>query len=316
MADDQTFIFEDDKVYAVENGKVLAAANSVEELEEALDKDEDEESSESKESRNIITPTGMKGTILSKTPDMWGLEDTLTVRLENGRIAHYKVADVVEDDEVVESRDPLAELEEVINQDAFADIDSLQERQEALASVKQSARRLILGGVSDADQHRADTIIVHADNELHEIDQRFEQINDESLQKFEAPAPFQTTVVEQGGRADGAGWLDATMNDLAAEADEQDYTKLMDEGPEAFVAEQPTDVIADQGATAFAASAHIKTKTAGVDPVVRDKYEKAWLARVEQVRRAQLSERKATAKKEAKVEHDTQDDAPDESLFL
>jgi hypothetical protein len=315
MASDPTFVFEGDKVYAMQDGKVLAAADDLDELEEKLD---DEESAEDKKkSSRIVTPSGVKGTILGRTPDLWGLDETLTVRLANGRIAHYKVADVVEDTDKPEFVNPINRLQQVIEEDVPADLDSLGERQEALASLKREAHALFSSGLSEEDQNKLDTIIVTADAELSQIDDRLDYINDEAIQRFEPFAPAtEMPVVEQGGRPDGAGWLDTTLEDMATEADQYDYQKFMDEGPEAFVAEQETDVLADQGATQFAAAAAVREKTAGTDPEVREKYEKTWLSRVEDLRREELSTRKETTKKEAAAEKDAHDDAPDESLFL
>ena len=317
MADDPTFVFEDDKVYAMQDGKVIAAADDADDLEEELDNDSDEES-ESKKSSHIVTPTGVKGTILGRTPDLWGLDETLTVRLENGRIAHYRVAEVVElEDEKPEFVNPINRLQSVVEEEVPGDLDSLSDRQEALASLKREAHALFADGMADEDRARLDTIVVTADAELQQIDDRLDYINDESIQRFEAPAPIaQVPVVEQGGRPDGAGWLDTTLEQMTQEADQYDYQKLMDEGPEAFVAEQETDVLADQGATQFAAASFIRERTAATEPEVREKYEKTWLSRVEKLRRAELSTRKEQTKKEAAAEKDAQDDAPDDSLFL
>jgi hypothetical protein len=314
MAPDMTFVFGDDKVYAMADGQVVAASDDLDELEDELDEDE-EEAPKKKASSTIVTPGGLKGTILGRTPDMWGLSETLTVRLENGRIAHYAFADVTEAEDE-EKRSPIDSLEEELSDDVPGDRDSLEKRKEQLSSLKRQAHTLVVGGLSDGDMGRIDRLVIEADAELAEIGERVDMLDAQAADEFQPPAPFDINVVEQGGRPDGAGWLDVTMQDMVNEAEQYDFGKLMDEGPEAFVAEQDTAALADQGTTQAIAASFINSKVAAADPAIREKYTNTWLARVEGVRREELQRRKAEQTRQAKIAHEENSDAPDESLFL
>lgn len=315
MSLDPTYIYRNDKIYAFANGDIIAQGDDEEEVEEGVKKFEEEEAK--KASSTIVTPSGVKGTILGRTPDVWGLQETLTVRLENGRIAHYKVGSVEKVlDEKPEFVKPISRFESVLAADVTPNRAELEERKVTLANLKEEVRVTILAGVSDADRAELSQITVQADAELGEIGQQIDQIDQNEADAFQSPAPYETTVVEQGGRSDGAGWLDSTLNDMVEEAEGHDYDKLLSEGPELFVAEQPVEALGDQGATQAIAASYIRSITAGADPEVRDKFEKAWLARVEEVRRGALTHKKEAHRKEASVKHEAADKSPDESLYL
>ena len=126
-------------------------------------------------------------------------------------------------------------------------------------------------------------------------------------------------VVAQGGPTNGsdASWLDNTLNEMIVEANSTDYEKLMDEGPEAFVAGLDTEMLADGGAVRSAASSWIRSKTAAADEDVRERYEKVWLARIEDVRRATFSNVKQEMHREAAAKESANlDGISDDSLFL
>lgn len=314
-ADSRTYIFEDDKVYAMENGKVVASADDVDELEDSDNPEEEE--SEKKEATHIVTPGGLKGKILSRTAGLWS--DEITVRLENGNIAHYHVlADtefVTEEEEV--QANPILALEERLHVDYDESKPSLVARRVELDEINRDARSLIQKGASSQDVATLDKISIQSEDERQYIDDRLEQIEQDEAEAYEAVAPYQTQVVEQGsmGHGDGA-WLDSTLNDMIDEAAGFDYESYMNEGPEALVAELDDVPLADQGAVQAIAASVVREKTAAADPEVRDAYEKKFFARVEEVRRAELSSRKKTAKKEASAQQETDDNSPDESLFL
>jgi hypothetical protein len=315
MAVDPTYVFKNDRIYAFANGDIIAQGDDEEEVEEGVKKFEEEEAKKS--SSTIVTPNGMKGKILGRTPDMWGLSETLTVRLENGRIAHYKVGSVEKvADEKSEYVKPIVGFQAILAADVTATKPLLEERVATLKKLKNDVRQTIASGASDADAAELHHITVQADAELGEIQPILEDFNRQEAEATPQVAPYETQVVEQGGRSDGAGWLDTTLNEMIEEAEGHDYDKLLSEGPELFVAEQPVEALGDQGATQAIAASYIRSITAGADTEVRDKYEKAWLARVEEVRRDALTHKKTAQRKEASVKKETADSSPDESLFL
>lgn len=317
----RTYVFEGEEVYAMENGKIVAASKDVGELEDQTDEDSEEESSEEsdsqKEATHIVTPGGLKGKIISRTAGLWS--DEIAVRLENGNIAHYHVLADTEfvTEEEPEEANPIVALKARLHANYDETKPSLIRRRQDLDGINREARDLIQKGASASDIETLDKIALQTEDERAHIDDRLEQIELDEGEAFAPPAPFETQVVEQGavGRGDG-GWLDTTLNDMIEEAQDFDYESFMNEGPEALVAEIDDVPLADQGAVQSIAASVVREKTAAADPEVREQYEKKFLARVEEVRRAELSTRKETAKKEASVQKDSDDNAPDESLFL
>jgi hypothetical protein len=103
---------------------------------------------------------------------------------------------------------------------------------------------------------------------------------------------------------------------MVEENSQNDFSQLMDEGPELFVADLEDPAIADAGVVRQMASKFVRSKTAGLDTDTVKEFERVWLSRVEQVRREEQKNRKQRIAKEAKVASDEQDNAPDESLFM
>lgn len=316
MAVESTFIFEQEKVYALRDGKVVAAAEDVEELEEQVEADEKEK--KNKKATHIVTPGGLKGKIVSRVEGLWS--DEVAVRLENGNIAHYHV---LADTEFVTEGDtelvnPVQRLEEKLYVDYEPTREALEDRRQELASINREARDLIQKGASTQDTERLDRIALQTADETTQIDNDLQTMDAQDGEAFAPPAPYEMQVgtEQESFNGNDGSWLDNTIGDMIQEAESYDYKKLLGEGPEAMVADLDDAPLADQGAVQQIASGLVREKTAAADPSLREKFERAFLARVEEVRREELARRKETTKKEAAQQKDAQDDAPDESLFL
>ncbi len=313
-----TFVFEEDKVYALVDSKVVAASDDVSELEDYLKKNPEgpKEEEPEKKATHVMTPNGIKGQILGSVKDVFG-EEEVSVRLENGRIAHLKVADadfLDEDEEDAPSK--TKSLREKLDETNEGDKGSLKNRKKDLEGVKSSVEELI-AKASAEELEELDEISVTAEHELSEIDDRLQYLESEEAEAFAPPAPFEPQVVEQGNMGPNpGGWLDRTVDEMVEEASQVDYEKFMDEGPEAFVAELDEGVVDQPEAVQAIAASFIRSKTAAADPIVRDKYEQVWLDRVEEVRQAavETATEERTKKEAAQVEEEWQN-APDESLF-
>lgn len=316
-----TFAFEDDKVYALVNGQVVASGNSLEEVEEDLEVKRAEESEAEKAERSkknathIITPNGLKGAILNREWD-----NQITARFDNGSICTFKVTAgakfVDERTQKTAGSTPIEGLEARLAADFEADRDGLEQRKQELVGIRSEAHNIISKGASYLDQHKLDNIVVTADAELTEVNQAIDHLDSEHADSFTPPKPFETQVVEQANLGPGDGtWLDVTVNDIMDEAEKVDFQKELSEGPGLFVTELDDGVIADTGATREVALAHIQSKTAAVDSDQIERYTTLYLARVEEARRKELASRKETVKKEAAQEKETFENVPDEALF-
>lgn len=316
MNSEPTYIFKEGKIYTYTDGKIVASVDEADFIEEDA-----ERLASAEGATHIVTPNGLKGKILGRVNGLW--EDEVTVRFENGRIASLPVSKLTfakEEEEEDGDNPEIKELEKKVEASVSVyDNASIKGRVEELENIKSQASVLIDRKLSDEDLVRVGSIITQANYELSEINDIVAALEDERVAAFEAPAPFNIHVVEQGGPTGGreSTWLDASLNEMIIEANNTDYTKLMDEGPEAFVAGLDSGVLSDSGAVRSMASSWIRSKTAAAEDETREKYEKVWLARVEEQRRATLSQVKEEMhKKAATKETANYDDLSDDSLFL
>lgn len=260
----------------------------------------------------ITTPNGLKGTIISKIAGLWS--DEVTVRFENGRIVKLPVTDGMKVTAAapVVATDPVADLETRL----AGPSDDLEARHDELETLEQDARIAASGAADDATRERLHTLIVQAAAERKEISEAAAHLA--SVTAFEPPAPFRMQAAEQEslGTATGGSWLDDTVGRMAAEAEATDYNKLLDEGPEALVAELDDEVLADHGAVRSIASNFIHSHTAAASDDVRGRYEQAFINRVEDRRRDELATRTqtTTTHKEAAAQ-DEDFNLPDDVLF-
>lgn len=267
--------------------------------------------------RTIITPNGLKGKVLGKVAGLW--KDEVTVRLENGNIVHLPVTEGMKFEAATreDRTSPVEALEARLSAEVVGTRDSLLARRKELVQIKKFASKTIREGVSIKDAESLDRLIVTADHEMIEVNDAINHLDHEDTQAFAPPSvPFEMQAVEQetmGGN--GGEWLDNTFNEMIADVESTDFKTLMDEGPEAFVAELPDSSVADAEVTHQLASNYIRSKTAGTDPRVRDPYESTWLTRVEQVRRDEAPNRTKTTPKEAAAT-DQYTDLPDDHFFV
>lgn len=314
MNSEPTYIFKNGKVYTYQNGKIVAS------VEEALFVEEEATHLASAEdATHVTTPNGLKGKVLGRVKGLW--EDEVTVRFENGRISSLPVSKLTfSTEEEEEKADEISELENKVESSVSTyDAQTIADRARELDRVKVEASLFIDAGLSDEDLQRVANVITQANYELEEIADVVRALEEGHVAAYDAPAPFEVNVVEQGGPTGGreSNWLDQAVEEMIVEANATDYTKLMDEGPEAFVAGLDRETLADSGTVRSLASTWIRSKTAAADEDVREKYEKVWLARVEEQRRANFVEAKEEMHKEAAAEETTNyDTIGDDSLFL
>jgi hypothetical protein len=262
---------------------------------------------------HVITPGGIKGKVLARTPDLWG--ETVTVRLENGRIAHLPVSKVASAPEektasVKTSAEGLLDRIEATFQEDRA---SLMARLAELDEIKETAGRLASEG-KDADTLYG--IALAADVEKKQIKEAIDHLDSQDAQRFQAPAPYSMQVSPNSDfRLTDDGWLDNTVSEMIAEAEGQDFERILDEEPQLMVSDLNDGAIADMGATRDMALAHIRSKTAGLDPELASEIEKDFISRVEGYRRASVVARKEAAARETSEKVARVIDLPDDSLF-
>lgn len=262
---------------------------------------------------HVTTPNGIKGQILGKQKGLWG--DQVTIRLENGRIAKF---DVTGDETYSTEKTAKVALADTLTERLDAEVtgtkDSLVARIKELKAIKVEAVNRI-SKAKYTEQQQLHNIVVTADMEIHEVTDALAGLED--AEPFIPEAPFSSDrAVEQESLGGGdSTWLDNTVEEMIAEAEGQDFDQLLNEGPESFVAELETPALADGGVVHELADSYVSSKVAGLDRTASAEYKEAFLTRVEEVRRAELTSRKEELRAEATQHEASVNDGPDEGIF-
>src|SRR5271166_507506 len=327
-----TFVREGNQVLAFYEGNLIASGTNFAKVEQtAVDyldnltakKHMQKEEARKQAATHIETPSGMKGEILGRHDGTWG-EKLVTVRWENGRISRYQ-AHGGNDDKITYKTAEQAEPESALEYLQGTLDETPEGTRESLASRIASLDDLVVRATafqrtaSYEEQRSASEIVIAAEHEKREVREALAHLELADAEAFAPPAPFRTGAVEQASIGGGSGsWLDATVDDMIAEASAQDFDKILAEEPGQFVAGLETAVIADTGATREAAEDLISAKLAGTQPESQESFRQAFLAKVEQARRDELKDRTKQAKKLAKTaaKEASADDTPDEALFF
>lgn len=316
---DVHYHFEGDAVYAIHEGRVIASgkADKLDEVEsdatnylKGLKTEKDDK--KRKSATHVVTPNGLKGTVLQRFAGQW--EDEVTVRFENGQVASFPTRGVKEwMNEKTASVNPVEGLDSRLGSTYNHDRASLVNRHRELVEIYEEARALITSGVSYSDQRKLDTICVTAEAEGEQIVQAIDHIDHDGIEAYAPPEPQVIEQADLGGRSDN--WLDAVVQDMVAESDQNDFEQILQDDPTLLAAGLDDGIVADQGASRELALSHIRSKTAGfVGDDVED-YVDQFLARFEAARRRELSTRTANTRKEAAVATSHVEDTPDEALF-
>ena len=327
-----TFVREGNQVLAFYEDRLIAQGTIFAKVEQSaleyLDgltskKHMQKEEARKQAATHIETPSGMKGEILGRHDGTWG-EKLVTVRWENGRISRYQ-AHGGNDDKITYKTAEQAEPESALEYLQGTLDETPEGTRESLASRIASLDDLVVRATafqrtaSYEEQRSASEIVIAAEHEKREVREALAHLELADAEAFALPAPFRTGAVEQASIGGGSGsWLDATVDDMIAEASAQDFDKILAEEPGQFVAGLETAVIADTGATREAAEDLISAKLAGTQPESQESFRQAFLAKVEQARRDELKDRTKQAKKLAKTaaKEASADDTPDEALFF
>jgi hypothetical protein len=317
MADSPTYVFADDgKVYAYAHGRVVAAADEVEDLEAREDelsqepkkqaeppKTHDEKKDEQpKRSTHIITPNGLKGQILGKVKGMWG--EQVTVRLESGRIAKYDVTTDSNIEYISEERtasSPYARLEERLAASPDGTRASLVQRLTELKAIKNDAQAMF-SQASYVDEATLNNIIVTAEAEVHEVTDAIEHLD--NAVAYEPPTPQVFEQESVGGN--DSSWLDSVGQEVEVDNELINDPEAVEDSAEEFVATLPEAMLGDQDGIELRAASHLARLT--------PENQQVFIHRVVAAVKRELSEREpGDIHKEAS---DDNFDGPAEGLFF
>lgn len=328
-----TFVREGTQVLAFFENQLIAQGTVFSKVEESaleyldqLSKDRKNTKTEAKKARatHIKTPNGLKGEILGRQEGPWG-EKQITVRLENGRIARFE-AHAGNDDGIKyktkKAKQPdsaLEYLESTLNETPEGTKESLAARIDTLDQLVLAATEF-QRNASYEDQRKASDIAIAAEHEKREVRDALAHLELADAEAFAPPAPFKTGAVDQASLGGGSGtWLDHVADEMIVESANQDFDRLLAEGPGQFVVDLDMGALADQGITRDMALSHIIAKTAGYQGEAVESYREQFLAKVEHARRDELKDRTKSAKKKAEKKAKKEKTAkklPDDTLFL
>jgi hypothetical protein len=322
MADSPTYVFADDGlVYAYVNGRIVASAKDVTELEaKEADfvpfekKDEEEENEQTpeatdeekpkKKATHIVTPNGLKGQILGRVKGMWG--DQVTVRLENGRIAKF---DVTSDSKVSytheekEVTSPYTALQERLDAQVDPDRGSLVARIAELKKIQRQAKTLY-SSAKYVDETTIHNMVVAADHEIRQIGDAIE-----ALDQGDPYTPPEPVVFEQADMGHGdTSWLDQVGAETEAEDAALNEVDHVDESAEILAAELSDEMINDAEGIAMAAS----RRSARLTPENKARFMDRFAAALARERTSRFHE--AHLQKQASTEENH--DGPAEGLFF
>jgi hypothetical protein len=320
-----TYSFEGDEIFAIHEGGVIASGTDMESVESDATKyldglketrDADSKAKAKKKATHIITPNGVKGEILGRTPTVWG--EQVTARFENGQIQTFETHGEEQwiTEKTASVANPADGLEARLASDFSRDRASLGERLQELDAIRREASVQIERGAPYFAERKLHEVVVAADAESREIKEAIEHLDAADAEAFIPTQPFQPSVVEQADVGPSSGsWLDVTTQQMIEESENQDFEKLLDEGPAMFVTELDEGALGDTGVTREMAFSHITAHTAGFVGEEVESYREKFIARVEAARRDELAARKTANHKEAAAVEETLSDVPDEALF-
>jgi hypothetical protein len=315
---DVHYHFEGDTVYAIHEGRVVAKgdADKMDEVEsdatnylKGLKSEKDEK--KKKSATHVVTPGGLKGQVLQRTASVWG--DEVTVRFENGQVSTFS-AHGVKDwmNEKLASANPVAALDSRLGSTYNHDRASLVARHAELVEIWKEASSLIRSGVGYSDQTELDKIVRTAEAEGEYITQAIDHIDEGNVEAYQPP---EHQVIEQADMGRSDDWLDAVVQDMINESDDNDFEQILQDDPTLLAAGLDDGIVADQGVSRELALSHIRNKTAGYVGDDVEEYVSQFLARFEAARRKELSTRTTETRKEAATATSRVEDAPDEALF-
>jgi hypothetical protein len=326
-----TYSFDGDTIYAIHEGKVIASGTDMPEVESDAVKYLEarkqefkvtEKTAAKKRATHVITPNGLEGEILGRTPTMWGEE--VTVRLANGNIHSFQTHGedqmewVTKNEKTAANAGIVAGLKAKLDEDYAHDKASLSARHADLDVLVRTASQHIANGAPYSEEMALDELVLAASYEARQVKEALDHLDAVDAEAMERQpfipraAPAQADL----GRGANDNWLDVVHDDIIRENEGVDYDQLLHEGPAMFVTELETPALADAGTTREMALSHIAEKTAGYVGDEVEEYRSAWIARAEVARRQELASRKETLTREAAKVEETISDAPDEALFM
>jgi hypothetical protein len=322
-----TYTFEGDEIFAIHEGSVIASGTDMEAVEsdavKYLDslsetRAEDAKKKAKAKASHIITPNGVKGEILGRTPTVWG--EQVTARFANGQITTFEVHGESNVQWVTEKKasagNPAESLQSRLSADFDKDRESLARRHAELQEIAVEAIRLARQGAPYLVERDLDAVRTAAEYEARQVKEAIDHLDSADAEAFIPEAPFKTQIVEQADLGHSTDWLDITAQQMIEESEGQDLDKLISEGPATFVAEQDLGALADAGVTREMALSYVTAKTAGFQGEEVEEYREKFIARVEVARRRELADRKDNNHKEAAAAEEVQSNAPDSALFM
>ena len=318
-----SFEFRGDKVFAVFENRVIAAGDDFDDVSKDAEEylgdvekgreDKDEEKAK-KAASHVETPNGLKGTILSRVPGLWG--DEITVRLENNQIRRFETTAGLKfsKEATTEPANHREALQTVLDRTVTPTREGLIARLRELDAVRiEASTHVASAGFSE--QQGLNQLVITAGCEMQEVKDALAHLSAIDAENA-APAAPVYAAVEQASLGHSDDWLEHVAREMVVESEAQDFEKLLTEGPVVLVSSLDDGAVHNAGTVREIAYNHVVTKTAGFQGDGVQSYRENFVANAEAARRRELTYRKDVQHKEATRKEASTEDVPDEGLFL
>lgn len=263
---------------------------------------------------------GEEAKVLDSYRGMWGEE---LVRLSVQGQTVDVPRDTVEFVDV-EVSDPIGQLKEFVSHIP----EEAETRSEILANIanlktaKDIAYKLVVEGSADftyGDEVSLDAIHDDCARKIAEFEDRLaSDMTTEDVEYLESLPGFEIgyDVVASNFSQTDDGWMDEVIEKMAAEAEEIDVNKLVNEDPIVFVASLSEEVIADAKIIRTLASQRFEEVAGVLDAEIKKEAYAKYVEKAEDARRKAFQNFRIAAAEEVQNEHKIASDATDEGLFL
>jgi hypothetical protein len=270
------------------------------------------------EATHIVTPNGERGTILGHTQGLWS--DEITVRLDNGQIRRFAtyIGDGLEyqTEQAKPPESPAEYFKSKLASDYNTDLAGLTKRLALLENVRQDAANLIAQHKTAAIEQLHEIVLL-ANAERNDIKAAIAFIEQSNAEAFAPPKQaYQAVAQADLGHSGSDNWLDVVAHEMIAESENQDFDKLLREGPTVFVAKLDSGIVGDAGVVRDLAQNFIYERTAGFKGEEVDEFRKQFVANVEVARKKDFQYRRDEAAEQQKRVASETEHAPDEALFF
>lgn len=262
---------------------------------------------------------GVEAKVLDSYRGMWG-EELVRISIDGST---FDVPRESLQFESVEAIDPVLELRTMVSS-ISEDSDTRSQIKADIANLKTAKdiayRLLISNDLSEGDERGLDGIYESCEQRIANLERRLaSDITDEDQEYLESQPQFEIgheVFVSNFSPVDSGSWLDEAVEKMAAEAEDLDIDKLVQDDPVVLVSSLSEEIIGNAVAVKNLALERVHEAAGSLEGELQQKVVAAYIEKTEDARRRALAAVKNSAKEEVETKTKTANAIPDEGLFL